>query len=183
MIHEFAAEFSRLCISKQVAADQLMMSTYWENLKTLKFLPETLRFAQKRSFYRDFQHNITRMPDVSELIELNKEVVEIEYRKIPQLTEPKHIVDPTVAVRGFFVCDLVGHCGCDPDIVWDLLDSGQLQVAENYLSIRSECGIEFALQPYLDLINTIPKINGFIQNLFKVSSFSRLSPGIPVKVN
>ena len=71
---EFFDAFSRLCYTKQKEVDEIICGTYWQALCHCEYLKETFLRAIEKTFYADFQKSITRFPEVSELLQLNKEI-------------------------------------------------------------------------------------------------------------
>ena len=79
---DFGALFEELCSSKCVRHDDLRVQTYWKRLKDCGMLRQTLEKAILESYYMDFKKEIPRMPHLSELFDLSKQLCRREENRL-----------------------------------------------------------------------------------------------------
>ena len=132
--NEFCIEFTKLCIIKQIEADDIVTEAYWERLKGLKYLKKAILKAGEITYYRDFAKSITRMPEVSEIITIDKKIgVKSELSNTPKklLAEKDYV---TKHDMGNLYIDLMRFFQCDSKLLWEKLNSNTSLSKINSLS-------------------------------------------------
>jgi len=144
--NEFAKEFGKLGLAKQTSIDELMIEVYWEDLKELKYLRETLQEARRRTFYRDFDKSITRMPETSELLRIHREIFEdkVSDSKFLQIeTSCNDNKKSQIHANGMFMFDLVTHFNIKAtNALWKKVDLGEIKVPVEYFELRDKFGVK-----------------------------------------
>jgi len=137
---DFIYDFTRLCFSKGIKFKVDVAEVYWEDLENMPYLHETLSEAKRRSYFRDHSQAIPRIPTVSEILELYKEILprmkNEEAKNTPLLPQPK----PNRQIRseGIFMCDLVGYFNCRHNEILVNIKSGEIVVPTDYFEQRNK---------------------------------------------
>ena len=138
----FTKEMTALMISKNVRVDdavatEMRVQVYWDELKKLRAIFETVKKAKTTNFRANF-------PTVSELIELNRKVV-IEHNKMVENRQFKAnlmISAPNESNNGkimfFFVSDISKKYGINVASILRTVKEKNIKIPENYLELRNE---------------------------------------------
>jgi len=155
-INEFAKEFGKLGLTKQTSIDELIIEAYWEELKDLKYLRETLQEARRRTFYRDFERSITRMPEASELLKIHREILETKAIDSNFLRiESSHSTNKKTQIHanGIFMFDLVVHFNVKPtNALWKKVGLGEIKVPVEYVVLRNKFGAKRYLSEWFQKV-------------------------------
>jgi len=179
---DFAVEFNKLLISKNKPSSPFIIETYWEDLRDLPNVRATLKEARKIKFYQDFNKTITKMPEVSDLIDLSASLskyqrvtLESEWvnrdalKLMPPTPEASEEKQKEVKRKLVFYND----CLTNLDFHWEDLDksinSNSIKIPDDYLESRkTHKRLQDFLMNILENVsenfrvkNRPPKVTGF----------------------
>ena len=111
--------------------DEAVLNVYFDELKGKKGALNAIELAKTKTWYRDRDRVISRMPEVSELLSLCKEN--------PSGYEPPKITkveSERVKLWVQFTCDCMKRYMIDPRAISELVTNGQIKISKSYLKHR-----------------------------------------------
>ena len=142
---QFAQEFLMLQSCKQIFPSELISLVYWEELKNLEHLSETLKECRNRQWFKDFNKSIPRFPETIEIKEVNQEIVK-KKNYVPLKILPENAASVSSYMKGkpkgyarimsLFCTDLMSAMDINCSQIWDFIEENDIEIPKNYLEVR-----------------------------------------------
>jgi len=149
-LEQFAEKFLKLVISKKGSPDVATTRIYYEILGKKPYISETLERACLVTWYQDYNQTVSRMPDASELLELNNQIQKENYKQENNYT---YIVEEKPKVESSYIKSkqenygkiLFKFCYCatlflgyKSHSVWDYLEKNDIEIKPDFPQERNE---------------------------------------------
>ena len=138
---KFMVEFGQLLCAKQAPVERITFEVYWEDLRALPFLEETLKECRGRIWYRDFEKTVPRFPESAEMKKVHDELANRKDAKnFHQVSAPKEAVCDYLKnkqkgycqVLGKFCQDCMRVVGLNCAEVWDYCEKNNIEIPLGY---------------------------------------------------
>ena len=190
----FAQEFLILQTCKQIFPSELTSLVYWEELKDLDYLSETLKECRDRQWFKDFNARIPRFPETIEIKEVNKEItkkmksIQEKVVKVPKQVPNKYFGGKPKGygrVLSNFCTDLMSAKGISCSEAWDFIEKNNIEVPMKYKTSEIVELAERLLGENLKKLRRV-KANGNLDILLRMKKDNENDKGkvkVKVKVN